>query len=146
MPIAINEIEPGWIYRTNRGQERLVLGRDVHGRVVYVSRGGNVLNPFRNQRSTCSATSFAEKCEARIRQVADLEPYILANSAGAVIERDGPPFGPPDKSRRGKCKVPGCPCGAYNGQGTGICFTRVDNTFPPGRCGHAADEHEVEIL
>ena len=85
MPIAIHDIEPGWVYRTTRGQERLVLGRDIHGRVVYSSRGGNVMNPFRNQRTTCSAESFAEKCEAKVRQVSDLQTYIVANSAGAII-------------------------------------------------------------
>lgn len=146
MPIAISDIEPGWVYRTSRGQERLVLGRDIHGRVIYASRGGNVLNPFRNQRTTCSAASFAEKCESKVRQVSDLDSYIQANSAGAVITRDGPPFGPPDKARRGKCKVAGCPCEHYDGKGTGICFTRIDTTFPPGRCGHSEDEHEMELL
>jgi hypothetical protein len=146
VPIAISEIEPGWLYRTARGQERLILGRDIHGRVIYASRGGNVLSPFRNQRATCSAASFAKKCESKVRQVSNLESYIRANSAGAVITKDGPPFGPKDQFRRGKCKVAGCPCGGYNGKGTGICFTFINTTFPPGRCGHSEDEHEAEVL
>ena len=48
MAIAVSEIKKGWIYRTRNNQERMVLGWDKDGRVVYASRGGNVKNPFHN--------------------------------------------------------------------------------------------------
>ncbi len=85
MPIAAAQIVPGWVFRTNRNQHRVVLGFDAHGRVVYASRGGNVLNAFHNQRSTCSVESFAEKCTERLHQVDNLQALIEANSAGTVI-------------------------------------------------------------
>ena len=88
MPIPISEIEAGWVYQTSNKQERLVLGWDAHGRVVYATRGGNVMNPFQGQHTKSSAERFAEKCTvAKVRQVTDLSIYITANNAQNVVVR-----------------------------------------------------------
>ena len=39
MAMAESDILKGWIYRTSNLQERLVLGWDRDGRIVYSSRG-----------------------------------------------------------------------------------------------------------
>lgn len=87
MAIAISDIEAGWVYRTPTNQERLVLGWDKDNRVVYSSRGGNVKNPFQGIHTRCSAERFAEKCEAKLRQVTDLPSFINANNAQTVVVR-----------------------------------------------------------
>lgn len=85
MPIAISDIQAGWVYRTLTNQERLVLGWDKDGRVVYSSRGGNVKNPFKNNHTRCSSDRFAEKCETKLRQVNDISSFIKANNAQTVV-------------------------------------------------------------
>lgn len=87
MPINATDIEKGWVYRTNTNQERLVLGWDKDGRVVYSSRGGNVMNPFKGNHTRCSESKFAEKCDTKVRQVPDVGPFIAANNAQTVVVR-----------------------------------------------------------
>lgn len=87
MPIPVADIESGWVFQTEKKQERLVLGWDQHGRVVYATRGGNVVNPFHGQHTTSSAARFAEKCISKARQVTNLPTYVAANNAQAVVVR-----------------------------------------------------------
>lgn len=87
MPIDVTEIQKGWIYRTQKNQERLVLGWDKDDRVVYSSRGGNVMNPFHNCHVKCSAQRFADAVEEKVREVPDVQPFIDGNNAQTVIVR-----------------------------------------------------------
>lgn len=64
MPIKINEIEKGWLYKTPNNQERITLGFTVQNKAVYATRGGNVLNPF-SSRESCSLERFAEACHLK---------------------------------------------------------------------------------
>jgi hypothetical protein len=85
--IAISDIEKGWIYRTRKNQERLVLGWDRDGRVVYTSRGRDKANPFRNCHVRCSGNLFAGAVEAKLGEMPDLQTYIVANKAQTVVVR-----------------------------------------------------------
>ena len=87
MAIEISEITKGWIYRTSKKQERLVLGWDRDGRVVYTSRGGDPLRPFLNCHVRCSANKFAEVVEDKVREMPDLSSFIIANKARSVVVR-----------------------------------------------------------
>ena len=87
MPIEIAEIAKGCIYRTKRNQERLVLGWDKDGRVVYSSRGGNLKNPFYNCHVRSSEARFAKAVDSKVRDVTDVQPYIIANNAQTVVVR-----------------------------------------------------------
>jgi len=87
LAILVSEIERGWVYRTPSNQERLVLGWDKDGRVVYSPRGGNAMNPFHNDRTSCSAETFARACSEKVRQVPDIAPFITANNAQDVVVR-----------------------------------------------------------
>jgi len=87
MPVNITDIEKGWVYRTSTNQERLVLGWDKDGRVVYSSRGGHVMNPFKGNHTRCSESRFAEKCDTIVRQVQDVGSFITANNAQTVVVR-----------------------------------------------------------
>lgn len=86
MAILIGDIEKGWIYRTPKNQERLVLGWDKDDKVVYSSRGGNVMNEF-NTRTKSSEESFSEACSEKLRQVSDIESLIESNNARDVVVR-----------------------------------------------------------
>ena len=48
MAMSESDIQKGWIYRTSHQQERLVLGWDRDGRVVYCSKGKDKERPFQN--------------------------------------------------------------------------------------------------
>jgi hypothetical protein len=87
MAIAIGDIEKGWIYRTKNNQERLVLGWDKEGRVVYASRGGNVMNEFKNCHTRSSNQRFAEAVDKKVREVPDVAPFVIANNAQTVVVR-----------------------------------------------------------
>lgn len=87
MPIDIADIKKGSVYRTKNNQERLVLGWDKDGRVVYSSRGGNVMNPFHNCHVRCSEQHFANAVEEKVREVPNVQPFIVANNAQTVIVR-----------------------------------------------------------
>jgi hypothetical protein len=87
MALPESEIQAGWIYRTSANQERLVLGRDRDGRIVYVSRGRNEAAPFRNCHVRITLERFAKRATARLRQVDDLKSYIIANKATTVVVR-----------------------------------------------------------
>ena len=85
--IATTDIAKGWIYRTRKNQERLVLGWDRDGRVVYTSRGSDKANPFRNCHVRCSENRFVDAVEAKLGEMPDLESYIIANKARTVVVR-----------------------------------------------------------
>ena len=87
MTIATSDIAKGWVYRTKKNQERLVLGWDRDDRVVYTSRGSDKTNPFRNCHVRCSANRFVDAVEAKLDEMPDLESYIVANKAKTVVVR-----------------------------------------------------------
>lgn len=87
MPIPVSDIHKGGIYPTPNKQERLVLGWDADGRVVYSSRGGNVVNAFKNCHTRCSESRFAQAVGAKVRDVPDVQPFIIANNAQTVVVR-----------------------------------------------------------
>ncbi len=69
MAMPESDIEAGWIYRTSHLQERLVLGRDRDGRIVYVSKGRNNDAPFLNCHVRTTAKRFAQRAIGRLRCV-----------------------------------------------------------------------------
>ena len=87
MAMAESDIEKGWIYRTSNDQERLVLGWDRDGRVVYTSKGRDEAAPFRNCHVRITARKFAQRAIGKLRQVEDVQPYIVANKATTVVVR-----------------------------------------------------------
>ena len=87
MAMAESDILKGWIYRTSNLQERLVLGWDRDGRVVYSSRGKNPEKEFQNCHVRITGAKFAQRAIGKIRQVEDLKAYIVANKATTVVVR-----------------------------------------------------------
>ena len=87
MAIAESDIQKGWIYRTSNNQERLVLGWDRDGRVVYTSKGKSDAAPFHNCHVRITGKRFAQRVIAKVEQVADVQPYIVANKATTVVVR-----------------------------------------------------------
>ena len=87
MALAIADIEKGGIYRTHKNQERLVLGWDRDGRVVYTSRGKDKAYPFRNCHVRLTPERFAEAAIARTGAMPDLMDFIIANKATTVVVR-----------------------------------------------------------
>ena len=87
MAMAESDIQKGWIYRTSNNQERLVLGWDRDGRVVYTSKGKNDAAPFQNCHVRITGQRFAQRVIAQGEQVADVQPYIVANKATTVVVR-----------------------------------------------------------
>jgi len=87
MAMSETDIQKGWIYRTSNNQERLVLGWDRDGRVVYTSKGKNDAAPFRNCHVRITAKRFAQRAIGKLEQVEDLQPFIVANKATTVVVR-----------------------------------------------------------
>lgn len=87
MAMSETEIQAGWIYAVSGRQERLVLGRDRDGRVVYVSKGRTDAPPFHNCHARATVKQFAQRAVSKLRCVDDLRPYILANKAKTVVVR-----------------------------------------------------------
>lgn len=87
MAMAESDIQKGWIYRTSNQQERLVLGWDRDGRVVYTSKGRNEAAPFQNCHVRVTPQKFAQRAIGKLRMVEDLKPYIVANKATTVLVR-----------------------------------------------------------
>jgi len=88
MAIVVADIEKGWVYRTHKNQERLVLGWDRDGLVVYTSRGRDKEHPFRNCHVRLSAERFVSAAVDKIREMPDLQDYIVANKATTVVVRE----------------------------------------------------------
>lgn len=70
MPINSNDIESGWLFKTPNNQERIVLGFNLEGKVVYASRGGNVQGPF-SVRNESSIERFIDSCSERKEQYSE---------------------------------------------------------------------------
>lgn len=87
MAMSETDIQKGWIYRTSNNQERLVLGWDRDGRVVYTSKGRNDAAPFQNCHVRITAKRFAQRAIGKLEQVEDLQPFIIANKATTVVVR-----------------------------------------------------------
>lgn len=87
MAMAESDIEKGWIYKTSHQQERLVLGWDRDGRVVYTSKGRDDAAPFLNCHVRITTRKFAQRAIGKVRFVDDLKPYIVANKATTVVVR-----------------------------------------------------------
>ena len=87
MAMAESDIQKGWIYRTSNQQERLVLGWDRDGRVVYTSKGRDEAAPFRNCHVRITPQKFAQRAIGKLRQIEDLPSYIVANKATTVVVR-----------------------------------------------------------
>ncbi len=87
MAMSESDILKGWIYRTSNLQERLVLGWDRDGRVVYSSRGSNPEKEFQNCHVRITGAKFAQRAIGKLRQVEDLKAYIVANKASTVVVR-----------------------------------------------------------
>ena len=87
MAMSETDIQKGWIYRTSNNQERLVLGWDRDGRVVYTSKGRNEAAPFLNCHVRITAKRFAQRAIGKLGQVDDLQTYIVANKATTVVVR-----------------------------------------------------------
>lgn len=86
MGISTNEIEIGYEYQTPNNQDRVVLGYDKDGRVVYGSRGGNVKNPY-TIREACTKERFADACSQKGRQIThdELDKIINDTNARSVL-------------------------------------------------------------
>ena len=87
MAMSESDILKGWIYRTSNLQERLVLGWDRDGRIVYSSRGKNPEKEFQNCHVRITGAKFAPRAIGKVRQVEDLKAYIVANKATTVVVR-----------------------------------------------------------
>ena len=87
MAMSESDILKGWIYRTSHLQERLVLGWDRDGRVVYSSRGKNPAKEFMNCHVRITGAKFAQRAIGKVRQVEDIAPYLVANTATTVVVR-----------------------------------------------------------
>jgi len=87
MAMAESDIQKGWIYRTSNNQERLVLGWDRDGRVVYTSKGRDDAAPFLNCHVRITTQKFAQRAIGKLRQVEDVRPFIIANKATTVVVR-----------------------------------------------------------
>ena len=87
MAMSESDILPGWIYRTSHQQERLVLGWDRDGRVVYASKGKAGATPFQNCHVRITTKKFAQRAIGKVSFVEDLKPYIIANKATTVVVR-----------------------------------------------------------
>ena len=68
MAINVADIEKGFLYKTENNQERVVLGHDDDGKVVYAARGGNVQNKF-DTRFSCQPERFAAACEEKLHRI-----------------------------------------------------------------------------
>ena len=68
MAIETSEVETGYLYRTPNNQERVVLGCNPEGKVVYAPRGGNVKNEFDNTVAS-NLERFAEACSEKLYKV-----------------------------------------------------------------------------
>ena len=87
MAMSESDIQKGWIYRTSHQQERLVLGWDRDGRIVYVSKGHDAAAPFQNCHVRITARKFAQRAIGKLSYVEDLQPYVIANKATTVVVR-----------------------------------------------------------
>ncbi len=87
MAISEKDVQVGWEYQAGDDQDRVVLGCDGQGKVVYASRGGRVKNPY-TQRQAAALGTFAEACNTPVRQVPKDEfdeIFAACNAQHAVV-------------------------------------------------------------
>lgn len=82
MPIDQSAVQVGWLYKTTKNQERVVLGCNSDCKVVYASRGGNVQNAF-DHREASSLERFAEACSERVKQLSSDELQVIVQLCNA---------------------------------------------------------------
>lgn len=70
MSIQTSQIQIGHKYKTPNNQERVVLDI-INDRVIYASRGGNVKNKWKNQRTESSLDTFAKACDEDLGKIND---------------------------------------------------------------------------
>jgi hypothetical protein len=87
MAMSESDIHTGWIYRTSHNQERLVLGWDRDGRVVYASKGKDADRPFQNCHVRITGRKFAQRAIGKVGEIDDLKLYLIANKATTVVVR-----------------------------------------------------------
>lgn len=87
MTINVNDVERGWLFKTENNQERVVLGFNDENKVVYASRGGNVKNLF-DHREASSIERFATSCSERLEQYSEdriAEIIVQCNAEGLSL-------------------------------------------------------------
>ena len=94
MAISVNEVEKGYLYKAKDDQDRVVLGCDAKGNVVYAYRGGRVLNPYKDRQSS-KITTFAAACTEKSRKIDDdlFNEIIESVNASAVLVQNDDCFG-----------------------------------------------------
>jgi len=70
MAIQANQVQKGWLFKTPNNQERVVLGFNSEGQVVYAYRGGNVKGKFATRQAS-SIDRFVKSCSERVEQYTD---------------------------------------------------------------------------
>ena len=83
MSIERSEIEIGGLYKTAAGQERIVLGCDGSGNVVYATRGSAGTGAQFNNRVTVNPDKFAQDCDSKISTVTPERVSEVINDVGA---------------------------------------------------------------
>lgn len=79
MPINVNEIEAGWLYKTPNNQHRLVIGFSTDDNVVYSSVGSNYkINQFDHFESS-QQERFADACSERVELFSDEDFLTVKN-------------------------------------------------------------------
>ena len=88
MPINRSDIEIGGLYKTAAGQERIVLGCDGNGNVVYATRGSAGTGAEFNNRVEVNPDKFAEDCDSQISTVTQerIDEAISNVGAGDIVQ------------------------------------------------------------
>jgi len=67
MPILPEEVEVGWLYCTPQKQQRVVLGCNSKGQVVYAVRGDGIHDW--QQHEEVKIEGFAEACDDKVSKI-----------------------------------------------------------------------------
>jgi len=88
MPIKRSDIEIGGLYKTTNGQERIVLGCDGNGNVVYATRGSAGTGAKFNNRVEVDPDKFADDCDSQISTVTQerIDEVISDVGAGGIVQ------------------------------------------------------------
>ena len=88
MPINRSDIEIGGLYKTVTGQERVVLGCDGNGNVVYATRGSAGTGAKFNNRVEVNSDKFVEDCDSQISTVTQerIDEVISDVGAGDIVQ------------------------------------------------------------
>ncbi len=88
MPINRSDIEIGGLYKTAADQERVVLGCDGNGNVVYATRGSAGTGAEFNNKVVVNSDIFAEECDSQISTVTQerINEVISDVGAGGIVQ------------------------------------------------------------